>query len=145
MNLFSWETLVLVILGILLFGPDKLPGLARKAARVINYLRNIANNAQQQIQTELGPGFEDFDIRDPKGFIRRKIDEQLDPITADVKGEISATKATFSDTTADFASVRDELRSAGDGLRDDAPAGNGSRPPAQAPVRSGAPFDPDAT
>lgn len=154
MNVNPAEIIALVILGILLFGPDKLPDLARKAARVLNYVRNIANNAQQSIQSELGPGFEDFDIRDPKGFIRKKIADQMDPITADVKGEIADTKATFADTTDDLKSVQDDLRGANSDLRGSitgsgdtaatdpgSAALNGSRVLAGA----GAPFDVDAT
>lgn len=100
----------LVVIAIVLFGPDKLPELARKAARVVNYVRNIANNAQQTIQTELGPGFEDFDIRDPKGYIKKKIAEQMDPITADIKTDVEDMKSTFSDTSGELSDIRGELK-----------------------------------
>ncbi len=146
------EIVLLVILGILLFGPEKLPDLARKAARVIVFVRGIANNAQASIQNELGPGFEDFDIRDPKGFIRKKINEQIDPITADVKSEIEATKATFADTTEDVRSLKDDLANANAELSSSlsASASNGRAVPATVAgaavlTRTGAPFDPDAT
>ena len=51
------ELLVLAVLAVILFGPEKLPEFARKAARVINYVRNVAGNAQQQLKDELGPEF----------------------------------------------------------------------------------------
>lgn len=145
---------MLVIVGILLFGPDKLPDLARKVARVVSYVRNIANSAQTSIQSELGPGFEDFDIRDPKGFIRKKITDQMDPITADVKSEIDQTKATFEDTTKDFDSIRDDLKNANSDLN--GALRDGSQPTLDPALKQldgtsrvltgvGAPFDTDAT
>ena len=45
------EFLVLVVIAIVLFGPEKLPDFARKAARVLRYLRDIAGNAQDQLQS----------------------------------------------------------------------------------------------
>lgn len=110
MNLGVGEIVGLVVIAVVLFGPDKLPELARKAARVLNYVRNIANNAQQTIQTELGPGFEDFDIRDPKGYIKKKIAEQMDPITADIKTDVEDMKSTFSDTSGELSDIRGELK-----------------------------------
>lgn len=103
------EVMVLLVAAVILFGPEKLPELARKAARVINYVRNIANNAQNQISSELGPEFKDFDIRDPRGSIQRHLLDQVDPILSDVKEEIGDTKRMFSDTGEDLRSIRGEL------------------------------------
>ncbi|MDR1237427.1 MAG: twin-arginine translocase TatA/TatE family subunit [Propionibacteriaceae bacterium] len=52
-NLGFPELVTLAVLGVLIFGPDKLPELARKAGRVINYVRGIANNARAQIHQEM--------------------------------------------------------------------------------------------
>lgn len=103
------EVLVLIVAAVILFGPEKLPELVRKAARVINYVRNIANNAQNQISSELGPEFADFDIRDPRGSIKRHLLDQVEPIMSDVKEEISDTKKVFEDTGEDLADIRGEL------------------------------------
>ena len=55
---------VLIVLAIIIFGPEKLPEIARKVARVVNYLRHIANDAQSTLRRELGPEYADLDIRD---------------------------------------------------------------------------------
>ncbi len=58
------EILVLGVLAVIIFGPEKLPEVARKAARVLNYLRNIANDAQGRLRQELGPEFADLELAD---------------------------------------------------------------------------------
>lgn len=138
------EFVVLVVIAIVLFGPEKLPDFVRKAARVLRYLRSIASNAQQQLGKELGPGFEDLDIRDlnPKSFIQKHLLEDVEPIVADVKSEFSdlgtTSKAAVNDVAAALESVKD--KSAGG----PAPASPPAAPPGAAP-RSGTPYDPDAT
>lgn len=89
------ELVVLVVIAVILFGPEKLPEFARKAARVVRYVRTMAGNAQQQLSQELGPGFSDVDVRDlnPKTFIQKHLLDEVDPIVADVKSEFSPTKA----------------------------------------------------
>ena len=51
------EFVLLLVLAVILFGPERLPDLARKAARLLRYLRTVAGSAQQQLSKELGPGF----------------------------------------------------------------------------------------
>ena len=44
------ELVLILVLGVVLFGPEKLPAFSRKAARVFVAVRDIANNAQTQLQ-----------------------------------------------------------------------------------------------
>ncbi|GAA2110504.1 hypothetical protein GCM10009841_32640 [Microlunatus panaciterrae] len=140
------EFLVLLVAAVILFGPEKLPEFARKAAKVLRYVRNLAGNAQEQLSKELGPGFEDLDIRDlnPKTFIQKHLLDEVEPIVADVKSDFEdATRAgrgAASDVTAALNSARD-LSSA-----DSSSAGDSALTAvAAAAARVTAPFDPDAT
>lgn len=93
---FNWtEILGLGILAVILFGPERLPEFARKAARVIAYLRVIGNDARGQLRKELGPEFDDLHLSDlnPKTFVSRHL---LSPEDKD-----------------DLLTIRDELRSTG--------------------------------
>ena len=57
------ELLVLALVGLIVIGPDKLPGLARDAARMMRTLREMATGARTQLRDELGPEFADLDLR----------------------------------------------------------------------------------
>ena len=81
------EFVLLLVLAVILFGPERLPDLARKAARLLRYVRTMASSAQEQLTKELGPGFEDMDIRDlnPRTFVQKHLLDDVEPIIADVK------------------------------------------------------------
>jgi sec-independent protein translocase protein TatB len=89
------EFLLLLVLAVILFGPERLPELARKAARMIRYVRTLADNAQRQLKDELGPDFSDLDVRDlhPKTFVRKHLLEDVEPIVADVKKDLMEASA----------------------------------------------------
>lgn len=73
------EFILLLVLAVIMFGPEKLPEFSRKAARVFVYIRNIANNAQTQLRDELGPEFSDLKIEDlnPKAFVAKHMREEI--------------------------------------------------------------------
>jgi sec-independent protein translocase protein TatB len=135
------ELLVLVVIAVILFGPEKLPEFARKAARVIRYVRAMAGNAQQQLKDELGPEFSDVDVRDlnPKAFIQKHLMDDVDPIVADVKKEIedstAAGRTAASDVNSAIADAKDSARA-----NASVTGVNGA-----AVARVLTPFDPDAT
>jgi sec-independent protein translocase protein TatB len=74
-NVGPMELLVLAIVGLLVIGPDKLPNLARDAARMLRTLRDLATGARQQLRDELGPEFADVDLRslNPRTALQRAI------------------------------------------------------------------------
>jgi sec-independent protein translocase protein TatB len=131
------EFLLLLVIAVVLFGPERLPDLARKAARVVQYVRTIAGSAQDQLSKELGPGFSDLDLRDlnPKTFIQKHLLDDVSPIVADVKAEIDSVTTTVSGEPADVA---DAIH----GVEGQEPEAVGV---AAGPTRVLTPFDPDAT
>ena len=137
------ELLVLIVIAVILFGPEKLPEFARKAARVVKYLRGMAGNAQQQLSKELGPGFEDIDVRDlnAKAFIQKHLLDDVEPVVADVKQELTAARTLGSDDDADDI---DAAIHAGASLPETNGHLNGHTNGALHP-RVLTPFDPDAT
>jgi sec-independent protein translocase protein TatB len=59
--------LVLAIVGILVLGPEKLPGLARDAARMIRTIRDLATSATAEVRHELAPVLADLDSELDRG------------------------------------------------------------------------------
>lgn len=80
-NVGPFEMLVLAAVALIVFGPDKLPQLAKDAARMLRTLRDLAQGARSQLNNELGPEFADFDLRslNPRTAIRNALlgDEDL--------------------------------------------------------------------
>jgi sec-independent protein translocase protein TatB len=109
------EFLLLLVLAVILFGPERLPDLARKAARVLRYLRTVAGSAQQQLSKELGPEFENVDFRDlnPKAFVQKHLLDDIEPVIADVKAEVTDVGKTINSSAADFSNAATKDRSPG--------------------------------
>lgn len=133
------EFLLLAVVAVILFGPDKLPEFARKAAQLLHYVRGMAGTAQDQLKSELGPEFANMDFRDlnPKEFVRKHLLEDVDPIIADVKDDLANATAGGRGIFADLRGGLDDTRRPG-------------RLTQPALVASGAaaittPWDPDAT
>ena len=74
------EVLVILVVAMFVFGPDRLPDFARQSGRFIRQLRKLTQQARDDIRTELGPEFSDFEITDldPRRAIRKHIMEAWD-------------------------------------------------------------------
>jgi sec-independent protein translocase protein TatB len=137
-NVGLGEIVAIVLVTLLLFGPERLPDLARKAARLLRYLRTVAGSAQQQLSKELGPEFENVDFRDlnPKTFVQKHLLEDVEPIIADVKSEVTDVGKTINSSAPDLANATTKDRSPGG--PQDVVAG-------VTPARPVTPFDLEAT
>jgi len=58
------ELIGLVLLAMILLGPDKLPQFAVDAAKMVKKIRNFAATATNELKENLGPGFEDLQPSD---------------------------------------------------------------------------------
>lgn len=74
------ELVTIVVLAILIFGPDKLPKVIQDVSGMIRKIRSFSDSAKQDIRSELGPEFKDFEFEDlnPKTFIRKQLTENED-------------------------------------------------------------------
>lgn len=97
-NIDPAELVLLTVLAVVLFGPEKLPAFARKMARIFVYLRDIANNAQTQLRAELGPEFADLKVTDlnPKTFVKKHMSAEIQAIE-DAKRELSGVKQSVAE------------------------------------------------
>ena len=74
------ELVVIAIVAVLVFGPDRLPEFARTAGRLLCQVRQMVSNAQNDLRNELGPEFADLELQDlnPKNFVRKHLLEGAD-------------------------------------------------------------------
>ena len=74
------EFAVIAVIAIFVFGPDKLPDLARQAGRMARQVKQMANNARDELREELGPEYADLELRDldPREIVRRHITEAME-------------------------------------------------------------------
>jgi sec-independent protein translocase protein TatB len=101
------KLIVLAVIALVIFGPDRLPGMAAQAGRALRELRRLADGARSELQESLGPEFSQFDITDlnPKQFVRKHL---MDELTGDGtllgrssdagNGVTPATEPVFSPT-----------------------------------------------
>ncbi len=87
-DLGGGEILGLAVLGLILFGPDRLPKIAVDAARFVRKLRVMYANASADLRSQVGDEFRVFeelrevrkitDIR-PKTILKDHFDALIDP------------------------------------------------------------------
>ena len=130
----GWEFIVLIVLGIVILGPERLPEYAAKLARLVKQLRAMADGARVQLREQLGPEFEDVNWRqydprqyDPRKIVRDALREPLEQAWNPVAQELTSVRESAKGIGASGAGSPD---------RDGGAAGDGPQP---------TPFDTDAT
>ena len=76
------KLLVLGVLALIIFGPERLPAMAAQAGRAVREMRRLLDGAKSELRENLGPEFSEFDIADlnPRHFVRKHL---VDEITGD--------------------------------------------------------------
>jgi sec-independent protein translocase protein TatB len=74
------EFMVIAVVAMIVFGPDRLPDFARQAGRMVRQVRQLTKQARDDIRAELGPEYADFELTDldPRRAIRKHIIEAWD-------------------------------------------------------------------
>ena len=73
------ELVLIAFVAVLVFGPDRLPDLAKQAGRMARQVRAFANSARDELRSELGPDYADLQLRDldPRVLVRKHIMEAM--------------------------------------------------------------------
>ncbi len=131
-NLGPMELVVLALVGLIVIGPEKLPGYAKQAAQMLRTLRELATGAREQLRDELGPEFDDLDLRN------------FNPRTA-VQQAVFGENVDFSKYTS-RGMMRDFVFGGADGDDPlDGQAPNGHSANGRSPHGSGVSFDKPAS
>lgn len=85
------EILVLVVAGLFILGPERLPDAAAWLGKTVRQVKGYASGAREQLRGELGPEFDELrkplnELRDLRGMDpRRAVTRSLFEIEPDIK------------------------------------------------------------
>src|SRR5690625_983758 len=103
MNIFGingGELIVLIVLALLLLGPEKIPQYLRTLREWIHKARVLAEGAKEQFKEETGTDFDDVDWKkyDPRQYDpRRVIREALAEPIEDLESTLTDAKSSLQD------------------------------------------------
>ncbi len=71
----GWEFIVVLVVALLVIGPERLPEYSAKLAKLVRQLRGMADVAKVQLREQMGPDFDDVDWKqyDPRQYDPRRI------------------------------------------------------------------------
>ena len=83
----GFEFVILAVLALLVFGPEKLPSIAADAGKMIRQLRKMAQDAKEEVSGAF-PELDDLGLADldPRQFVRRQLLEEKDDLDAALDG-----------------------------------------------------------
>lgn len=92
------EFFLLLIIGILVIGPQRLPEYTQKLANLVKEVRRMASGAREQIKEEVGIDIDDVDWKkyDPRQYDPRRIikeallDDDAKPVSAGAPAAVAA-------------------------------------------------------
>lgn len=92
------EFILLLIIGVLVIGPKRLPEYTQKLANLVKEVRRMANGAREQIKEEVGIDIDDVDWKkyDPRQYDPRRIikeallDDDTKPVSAGAPAAVAA-------------------------------------------------------
>jgi sec-independent protein translocase protein TatB len=96
----GWEFIALIVLAVVILGPERLPEYAAKLGRLVRQARAMAEGAKGQLREQMGPDFDDIDWRqyDPRQYDPRRIVREalLDPSPVSGGGDDVESAPTYS-------------------------------------------------
>ena len=71
----GWEFVILMVVAMLVIGPDRMPEYAAKLAKLVKQARGLADTAKVQLREQMGADFDDVDWKqyDPRQYDPRRI------------------------------------------------------------------------
>lgn len=128
----SWEVVIIVLVALLVIGPERLPEYVAKMRTRIRDLKRLAEGAKTQLRDQMGPEFDDVDwsAYDPRQYDPRRIVREAlaDAWEGDDKTPPDSRDSTTSTDSADSADSADRT---GSTAMADANGSNGAGPQAR--------------
>lgn len=110
------EMVTLAVVALLVFGPERLPEVAVKAAHFVRRMRGVAASARSELSTSFGTDLDELRDLDPRTFVRRHV---LDP--ADEDGTLRDLRANGRRARKSVATRQGVARAVGLSAEPDGP------------------------
>ena len=117
LNVGLGEMVVIVIIALLVFGPEKLPEVARQVARLFSQVRSATDDVRRVLSEETA------NIKQPIEEARREIESIAKPID-DIQKQVKSIRNPIDTISKDIKSGIDEIKSAGSFSSDKPTASN---------------------
>ncbi|WP_366915736.1 Sec-independent protein translocase protein TatB [uncultured Mycolicibacterium sp.] len=144
-NNVGWgEMLILVIAGLVILGPERLPGAMRWTANAVRQVRDYVSGATNQLRRDLGPEFDE--LREPLSELQKL--RGMTPRAAITKHLLDGDDSIFTGNfdTPDPRTPTPQTQAAQNPAAQNPAARYPAEPAEPGPERRTAtPFDPDAT
>ncbi|WP_395404902.1 twin-arginine translocase TatA/TatE family subunit [Arthrobacter sp. UC242_113] len=101
------EFILLLLIGILVIGPQRLPEYTQKLANLVREVRRMASGAREQIKEEVGIDIDDVDWKkyDPRQYDPRRIikeallEDDTKPVSAGGPAAVAAAASAAASST----------------------------------------------
>ncbi len=110
-NLNGWHLLALGLIGMFVFGPDKLPKAIADGVKMLRQLRSMARNATSDLSRELGTEIT-LDDLNPKALLRKHLLSEEDE-----QALRKPLEDIYKDVKKDLTGIRGEAHEVADGIR----------------------------
>ena len=99
-NLGWAELVVLIVLGLFVFGPERLPGMAAEAGKTLRKVRLYVKGMTEDLKGELGPELGNVDLASmhPRAFVQKHLftdDDDEDDLDQAVGRPVSRSGAAL--------------------------------------------------
>ncbi len=109
-NLDGAKLIVLLLIGIFIFGPDKLPKAIADGVRMLKTVRDMARNATSDLSRELGTDIQLEDLN-PKALIRKHLLSEEDE-----QALRKPIEDLYKDVQRDLKGISSDVKSTAEGL-----------------------------
>ena len=110
------EFLVIILVAVIVVGPQRLPEYTRKLTQLVRQLRVFLDNARSQIAEEVGPEMADLDLSsldprqyDPRKIVRDALGEDIDAIREDLTHPFRSVGSAAKEMSDDAAQAVNDV------------------------------------
>ena len=112
----GYEFLVIILVAVIVVGPQRLPEYTRKLTQMVRQLRVFLDNARSQIAEEVGPEMADLDLSsldprqyDPRKIVRDALGEDIDAIREDLAHPFRSVGSAAKEMSDDAAQAVNDV------------------------------------